>query len=105
MKNSECIIHLHDNKVIGIEKLQVKSGTVVEWNKTTGELEVAVNRDKKIYRLSYFSDEKNLTIPDKGKDIRILCDNENLFYEAYGYHAELPEFNVKRMHIILLILM
>jgi len=96
LKNSECIIHLHDNKVIGIEKLQVKSGTVVEWNKTTGELEVAVNRDKKIYRLSYFSDEKNLTIPDKGKDIRILCDNENLFYEAYGYHAELPEFNVKK---------
>ena len=88
LEGEKSIIHLYDDKVVKIEKLQVGSGTVEEWNKDTGELSVTSNNDKKTYKLSYFTDGENITIPNSGKDVRILCDSENLFYEAYAYSSK-----------------
>lgn len=87
LKNEKCIVHLYDREIVGIEKLKEESGVVTEWNENTGELNVNVNNDKKIYKLSYFTDEKKFSIPSSEK-VKILCDNENLFYEVYPQKSE-----------------
>ena len=87
-KDAKSIIHLYDNEVVGIEKLQAASGTVSSWDKDTGELNLTSKNGERTYKLSYFTDGENLTVPNSGKDVRVLCDNANLFYEAYEYQSD-----------------